>query len=58
MDTVVVTRHAALVEFLIESGHVPADVKVIAHASLPAASRRFRLTSPNSCGGVNLTSRK
>jgi|DEB0MinimDraft_3_1074331.scaffolds.fasta_scaffold20004_4 putative CRISPR-associated protein (TIGR02620 family) len=33
MDTVVVTRHAALVEFLIESGHVPADVKVIAHAS-------------------------
>ena len=33
-ETVVVTRHPALVEYLVEIGLIPADTAVIAHATI------------------------
>ena len=33
MSTLIITRHAALVEYLVAKGYVPADSKVVSHAS-------------------------
>lgn len=33
MSTLIITRHAALVQYLVAKGYVPADATVVSHAS-------------------------
>lgn len=35
METIMITRHKALVQYAIEKGIVPADVRVLPHVSTP-----------------------
>jgi collagenase-like PrtC family protease len=43
MATIVVTRHPALVQLLVERGIVPADVEVLTHVSSPEQIRGYHV---------------